>query len=76
MFSGRVVPFQLSSSNETLGHQALLRRGLNFGEHFYWISVAALMGMWVLVNTAFTLALTYSKRKFDFMWFQEENDKN
>ncbi|TYH10102.1 hypothetical protein ES288_A07G151900v1 [Gossypium darwinii] len=52
---------KLSSSNETLGHQTLLKRGLNFGEHFYWISVAALMGMWFLVNTAFTLALTYSK---------------
>ncbi|MBA0732637.1 hypothetical protein Gogos_016713, partial [Gossypium gossypioides] len=53
---------KLSSSNETLGRQTLLKRGLNFGEHFYWISVAALMGMWFLVNTAFTLALTYSKR--------------
>ncbi|XP_012480072.1 pleiotropic drug resistance protein 3 [Gossypium raimondii] len=52
---------KLSSSNETLGHQTLLKRGLNFGEHFYWISVAALMGMWFLVNIAFTLALTYSK---------------
>ncbi|WRX10696.1 ABC transporter-like [Theobroma cacao] len=55
---------QVSSSNETLGHQVLRSRGLNFGEYFYWISVGALIGMWILINVGFTLALSYLKRKF------------
>ncbi|XVF32975.1 hypothetical protein REPUB_Repub17cG0128800 [Reevesia pubescens] len=50
-----------SSSNETLGHQVLIKQGLNFSEYFYWISVGALLGMWFLVNVGFTLALSYSK---------------
>ncbi|XVF22007.1 hypothetical protein REPUB_Repub12eG0137400 [Reevesia pubescens] len=44
---------KVSSSNVTLGHQALARRGLNFNEYFYWISVGALIGMWVLANVGF-----------------------
>ncbi|XVE73517.1 hypothetical protein DITRI_Ditri11bG0124600 [Diplodiscus trichospermus] len=52
---------KVSSSNETLGHRVLKQRGLNFSEYFYWISVGALIGMWVLVNVGFTLALSYLK---------------
>ncbi|KAK6260392.1 hypothetical protein SCA6_014866 [Theobroma cacao] len=52
---------KVSSSNETLGHQVLRSRGLNFGEYFYWISVGALIGMWILINVGFTLALSYLK---------------
>ncbi|GMI73697.1 ATP-binding cassette G33, pleiotropic drug resistance 5, PLEIOTROPIC DRUG RESISTANCE 5 [Hibiscus trionum] len=52
---------KVSSLNVTLGHLALRRRGLNFEEYFYWRSVAALIGMWILVNVGFTLALSYLK---------------
>ncbi|XVF72814.1 hypothetical protein PTKIN_Ptkin12aG0150700 [Pterospermum kingtungense] len=52
---------KVSSSNETLGHLVLRQRGLNFSEYFYWISVGALIGMWILVNVAFTVALSYFK---------------
>ncbi|KAK4836609.1 hypothetical protein QYF36_025333 [Acer negundo] len=49
------------SSNTTLGHQVLKNRGLNFGEYFYWVSIAALFGFWIIFNIGFTLALTYLK---------------
>ncbi|XP_052489081.1 pleiotropic drug resistance protein 3-like isoform X2 [Gossypium raimondii] len=52
---------KVSSLNETLGHRALLKRGLNFNKSSYWISVSTLIGMWVLANIGFTLALSYSK---------------
>ncbi|XVF72816.1 hypothetical protein PTKIN_Ptkin12aG0150900 [Pterospermum kingtungense] len=52
---------KVSSSNETVGHLILRQRGLNFGEYFYWISVGALIGMWILINVGFTLALSYLK---------------
>ncbi|KAI9156895.1 hypothetical protein LWI28_013751 [Acer negundo] len=49
------------SSNTTLGHQVLKNRGLNFSEYFYWVSIAALFGFWIIFNIGFTLALTYLK---------------
>ncbi|KAE8660560.1 ABC transporter G family member 35 [Hibiscus syriacus] len=51
----------VSSSNVTLGNQALQKNGLNFDEYFYWISMAALIGIWVLVNVGFSLAPSYLK---------------
>ncbi|PPD97592.1 hypothetical protein GOBAR_DD05376 [Gossypium barbadense] len=55
---------KVSSSKESLGQQVLIKHGLNFNEYLYWISVGALVGMWVLYNLGFTLALSYLKRKF------------
>ncbi|TXG49217.1 hypothetical protein EZV62_025092 [Acer yangbiense] len=52
---------QILSSNTTLGHQVLKNHGLNFSEYFYWVSIAALFGFWIIFNTGFTLALTYLK---------------
>ncbi|KAL4603910.1 hypothetical protein ACB092_10G157600 [Castanea dentata] len=50
-----------SSSNVTLGHQVLMSRDLDFSAHFYWISVAALVGYWMVFNIAITFALSYLK---------------
>ena len=52
---------QDSSSNVTLGHQVLMSRSLDFSAHFYWISVAALVGYWMVFNIAITWALSYMK---------------
>ncbi|GKV23287.1 hypothetical protein SLEP1_g33035 [Rubroshorea leprosula] len=53
--------WQQGSSNETLGHLILRQMGLNFKAYYYWISVAALIGFWMIYNIAFTLALSYLK---------------
>ncbi|GLT42708.1 hypothetical protein SLA2020_166940 [Shorea laevis] len=53
--------WQKVSSNETLGHLVLRKRGLNFNQNYYWISVAALIGFWIIFNTAFTFALSFLK---------------
>lgn len=57
---------QIVSGNTTIGQQTLESRGLNFHGYFYWISVGALMGLALLFNIGFTLALTFLKRKFIF----------
>ncbi|KAK2634480.1 hypothetical protein Ddye_029272 [Dipteronia dyeriana] len=48
-------------SSTNLGHQVLKNSGLNFSEYFYWVSIAALFGFWIVFNIGFTLALTYLK---------------
>ena len=53
---------QVSSSNVTIGQQVLISRGLDFSAYFYWISVAALLGFWMVFNFAITWALSYLKR--------------
>ncbi|GKV23295.1 hypothetical protein SLEP1_g33042 [Rubroshorea leprosula] len=53
--------WQKVSSNETLGHLVLRKQGLNFNQNYYWISVAALIGFWIIFNIAFTFALSYLK---------------
>ncbi|KAK2649788.1 hypothetical protein Ddye_017277 [Dipteronia dyeriana] len=50
---------QILSSNTTLGHQVLKNRGLNFSDNFYWVSIGALLGFWLIFNVGFTLALAY-----------------
>ncbi|XP_040370209.1 pleiotropic drug resistance protein 3 isoform X2 [Rosa chinensis] len=45
------------SSNVTIGQQALINRGLNFSEYFYWISIGALFGFWMVFNLGFTCLL-------------------
>ncbi|MBA0861360.1 hypothetical protein Goshw_027169 [Gossypium schwendimanii] len=56
---------QVSSSNATLGQQVLEKRGLNFSGYYYWISVAALIGFWIIFNIGFTFALSLLKRKLN-----------
>ncbi|KAI4363745.1 hypothetical protein MLD38_019921 [Melastoma candidum] len=51
---------KVSSSNVTLGEEFLTKRGLSFGDQFYWVSVGALIGFWVIINGGFTCALTFS----------------
>ncbi|KAK9040737.1 hypothetical protein V6N11_015877 [Hibiscus sabdariffa] len=52
---------QVSLSNATLGQQVLEKRGLNFSGNYYWISVGALIGFWLIFNIGFTLALSLLK---------------
>ncbi|XP_061986018.1 pleiotropic drug resistance protein 3-like [Populus nigra] len=52
---------KIVSGNTTIGQQTLESRGLNFHGYFYWISVGALMGLALLFNIGFTLALTFLK---------------
>uniref|UniRef100_A0A6N2LL61 ABC transporter domain-containing protein n=1 Tax=Salix viminalis TaxID=40686 RepID=A0A6N2LL61_SALVM len=56
VFGGFVI-----SGNTSIGQQTLESRGLNFHGYFYWISVGALIGMTVLLNIGFTMALTFLK---------------
>ncbi|XVF72817.1 hypothetical protein PTKIN_Ptkin12aG0151000 [Pterospermum kingtungense] len=52
---------KVSSTNETLGHKVLQRRGLDFPDYYYWISVGGLIGFWVILNIGFTCALSLLK---------------
>ncbi|KAK9282226.1 hypothetical protein L1049_005140 [Liquidambar formosana] len=52
---------KVSSSNDTIGTQVLIRHGLNFSNYFYWISVGALLGFWIAFNIGFTCALSFLK---------------
>ncbi|KAL8089213.1 hypothetical protein AgCh_038848 [Apium graveolens] len=49
------------SLNATIGHQFLKNHGFNYGRNFYWISVGALLGFWIILNIGFTCALNFSK---------------
>lgn len=55
-----------ASGNTSLGRETLESHGLNFDSYFYWISIGVLIGMTVLFNVGFTLALTFMKGKFVF----------
>ncbi|XAR61468.1 Sulfate-transporting ATPase [Bertholletia excelsa] len=50
---------KLSSSNATIGQQVLMKHSLNYGNLFYWISVGALIGFWIVFNVGFTCALMF-----------------
>ncbi|KAK6285958.1 hypothetical protein POUND7_012137 [Theobroma cacao] len=52
---------KVSTSNATLGQQVLSKRGLNFSDYYYWISIAALIGFWMIFNIGFTFALSLLK---------------
>ncbi|KAL3714547.1 hypothetical protein ACJRO7_006462 [Eucalyptus globulus] len=52
---------KVSSLNGTLGQQVLRQYGLDYSYHFYWISVGALIGFWMVFNVGFTCALSFSK---------------
>ncbi|KAJ8616199.1 hypothetical protein MRB53_035571 [Persea americana] len=48
--------------NISVGEQIMRRRGLLFEGYFYWISLGALFGFFVLFNIVSTIALTYLGR--------------
>ncbi|XP_050220408.1 pleiotropic drug resistance protein 3-like [Mercurialis annua] len=50
---------KIASANTTIGQQTLENRGLSFDGSFYWLSIGVLIGLTVLFNTGFTLALTF-----------------
>ncbi|KAL1833025.1 hypothetical protein ACET3Z_002676 [Daucus carota] len=47
------------SANVTIGQAVLTQHGLNYGAKFYWISIGALVGFWIVLNIGFTFALTW-----------------
>ncbi|KAK1356757.1 pleiotropic drug resistance protein 3-like [Heracleum sosnowskyi] len=49
------------SLNATIGHRFLENHGFNYGRNFYWISIGALFGFWIILNIGFTCALKFSK---------------
>ncbi|KAJ0085341.1 hypothetical protein Patl1_07685 [Pistacia atlantica] len=48
-----------ANTTTTIGQQTLDSRGLNFGEEFYWISLAALIGFILIFDSGFSLVLTF-----------------
>ncbi|KAG0466702.1 hypothetical protein HPP92_018282 [Vanilla planifolia] len=50
-----------TTANRTIGELVLTSRGLNYEDYFYWISVGALLGFFVLLNVAFALSLTFRR---------------
>ncbi|PON54812.1 ABC transporter-like [Trema orientale] len=52
---------EVLSSNVTVGQQVLEKRGLDFGNNFYWVAIGALLGFWMVFNIGFTCALSYLK---------------
>ncbi|XP_071925987.1 pleiotropic drug resistance protein 3-like isoform X1 [Coffea arabica] len=69
-------------SNANLGRKVLQKHGLSYGEEFYWISVGALIGFWLIFNIAFTIALHYlqapgrSKRIISRRTLSQEGEKS
>ncbi|CAH2058921.1 unnamed protein product [Thlaspi arvense] len=52
---------QMQPTNVTLGRTILESRGLNYDDYMYWVSLCALLGLTVIFNTIFTLALSFLK---------------
>ncbi|KAL5582398.1 hypothetical protein UlMin_014840 [Ulmus minor] len=52
---------KVSSSNVSIGQQVLTRQGLSFNDYFYWVTIGALLGFWMVFNIGFTCALSYLK---------------
>ncbi|KAH7850759.1 hypothetical protein Vadar_002572 [Vaccinium darrowii] len=68
---------KVSPSNATIWTAILVEHGLNYSDFFYWISVDALIGFWLVFNIGFTLALTYSKppRKSPTIIFHKSSEE-
>ncbi|KAG5525527.1 hypothetical protein RHGRI_031987 [Rhododendron griersonianum] len=47
------------AGNTTIGKETLENRGLYFRGYFFWLSVGGLLGLAILFNIGFTLALTF-----------------
>ncbi|XP_074311760.1 pleiotropic drug resistance protein 3-like [Silene latifolia] len=52
---------KLLSSNTTIGQEILQSRGLLFDDYYFWVSIGALTGIFVLSTIGFILALTFLK---------------
>ncbi|KAL1209986.1 ABC transporter G family member 33 [Cardamine amara subsp. amara] len=52
---------QMQPTNITLGRTILESRGLNYDDYMYWVSLCALLGLTVIFNTIFILALSFLK---------------
>ncbi|KAK3404527.1 hypothetical protein EUGRSUZ_K00830 [Eucalyptus grandis] len=52
---------KVSSLNGTMGQQVLKQHGLDYSDHFRWISLGALIGFWMVFNIGFACALSFSK---------------
>ncbi|KAG7573941.1 ABC transporter-like [Arabidopsis suecica] len=52
---------QMQPTNVTLGRTILESRGLNYDDYMYWVSLCALLGLTIIFNTIFTLALSFLK---------------
>ncbi|CAA7042180.1 unnamed protein product [Microthlaspi erraticum] len=52
---------QMQPTNLTLGRTILESRGLNYDDYMYWVSLGALLGLTLIFNTIFTLALSFLK---------------
>lgn len=71
------LPFQVLPTNVTIGEQVLRNLGLNFSDYFYWVSIGALIGFWMVFNIAFTCALSYMKcKRHIFALHLLETEKN
>lgn len=55
--------------NATIGKETLKSHGFYFDEYFFWISFGALLGIALVWNIGFTLALSFLKRRFIFILF-------
>ncbi|WVZ12399.1 hypothetical protein V8G54_016929 [Vigna mungo] len=53
---------KIQEGNITVRKEVLRSHGLDFDSNFYWISVGALLGLTVLFDFGFVLALTYIKQ--------------
>lgn len=53
--------------NTTIGQETLRSHGFYFNENFFWISIGALLGLTLIWNIGFTLALSFLKGKFNFL---------
>ncbi|XP_071725520.1 pleiotropic drug resistance protein 3-like isoform X2 [Rutidosis leptorrhynchoides] len=49
------------TTNTTLGIKVLQNRGLDFKDHYFWISLGALLGFALLFNIGFIMALSFLK---------------
>lgn len=54
------------AGNTTIGTETLENRELYSRGYFFWLSLGALLGLAIIFNIGFTLALTFLNGKFNF----------
>lgn len=62
IFLEQIVP----GGSETIGVAILKSRGFFPYSYWYWIGVGALIGFVLILNFAFTMALTYLDREYPY----------
>lgn len=58
----------MTSTNTTVGTELLKSRGLDYEEYFFWISFGALLAFAVVFNIGFSLALSFLKCEFIYIF--------